>query len=172
MRSHAPLQLGSFQWPTAFASRIVAEYLRGRGRGFCFLQRNWQGGLLVARCVELKGGGKRPTGENSPVKISAREFGELSKVHHSTVTAYLNAWNRAASDGVVPDDEASLGLIPATGFLKGSSDATRNEHEVSERRRGAGVRQDRCACPGGFREANKKANRADQGGGCWIEFLA
>ena len=73
------------------------------------LQRNWEGGLLVARSVELrKGQGERTDlGEISPRlgKVSARQYAEWAKVDHKTVLAYLRAWDAAAEDGLVPAAE-------------------------------------------------------------------
>jgi hypothetical protein len=68
------------------------------------LARNWEGGLLVARSAERQK--NRFSGEISPLgKLSLREFAERAEVDHKTVARYLDAWNAAADDGLVPSAE-------------------------------------------------------------------
>lgn len=73
----------------------------------------WRLGLLVARSVDKRvGQGQRTDlgvhGVGS--KISARAFAEMAKsISINTVKKYLDAWNAAADDGLVP---ASSELAP------------------------------------------------------------
>lgn len=96
--SALPLRESAMTQPAAVQAHADAEAF---GKVF---QRNWEGGLLVARSVELGTPGRPPkNGENSPFsKVSARAFAEWAGVHHSTVTAYLKNWEKAAACGVVP----------------------------------------------------------------------
>lgn len=73
-------------------------------------QGGWRLGLLVARNVEKGIGASAgsnqyavrsvPTGTDQ--KVSAREFAELSGVGKNRVLRYLEAWNLAAEQGIVP----------------------------------------------------------------------
>ena len=67
------------------------------------LAQNWDAGLLVARSAAPGTTAHRVMARNShDEKLSFREFGERAGCHHSTVSRYLDAWDRAASDGLVP----------------------------------------------------------------------
>jgi N6-adenosine-specific RNA methylase IME4 len=70
------------------------------------LQKNWEGGLLVARSAERRQERVSPlVAENPQQKLSVLAFAEKAKVDRATVTKYLVAWDRAAADGLVPPAE-------------------------------------------------------------------
>jgi hypothetical protein len=66
--------------------------------------RNWEGALLVARSAERAEQGRRSDlAQIAPgQKLSLRRFAELAGCSRKTAAAYLDAWDRAAADGVVP----------------------------------------------------------------------
>lgn len=66
------------------------------------LQRNWEGGLLVARSAANDGRGRPSDIRKNPNKVPLTRFAEWASVDDKTVARYLNAWNLAASDGLVP----------------------------------------------------------------------
>lgn len=68
----------------------------------------WRLGLLVARNVE-KGSGdgindryREGVSRETPSKVSAREFAEQAGTTAARVLRHLEAWDRAAADGIVP----------------------------------------------------------------------
>ena len=71
-------------------------------------QGGWRLALLVARNVKRgTGAGERtdlqPRGNRPKVgKVSAREFSEWAQTDHKRVLRYLDAWDKAAKDGIVP----------------------------------------------------------------------
>lgn len=73
-------------------------------------QGGWRLGLLVARNVERGKGGPR-TVATTTVKVTAREFAEMSDTSADRVLRHLDAWNRAADTGHVP---------PSTDLTPGS----------------------------------------------------
>lgn len=69
-------------------------------------QGGWRMGLLVARCVEKgKGTGRPPKGvkTSSIEKVSAVAFSKSAGTSDDRVLRHLDAWNKAAEAGVVPD---------------------------------------------------------------------
>ena len=79
-------------------------------------QGGWRLGLLVARNVEIgNGSGERtdiePRNNRTEVKVSGNEFARLSGVSRPKVLRYLEAWGRAAEQGIVP---AADTLTPGT----------------------------------------------------------
>lgn len=69
-------------------------------------QGGWRLGLLVARNVEKgKGQGSRtdlPTTVEKLAKVSCVEFAQIAGCSDKKVARHLDAWNRAAADGLVP----------------------------------------------------------------------
>jgi len=66
--------------------------------------RNWEGALLVARSAERAEQGRRSDlAQNAPGrKLSLRRFADEAGCSRKTAAGYLDAWNRAAADGLVP----------------------------------------------------------------------
>lgn len=69
------------------------------------LQRNWEGGLLVARSTERAQGQRTDLLQNAGSKISVETFARQAKVDPRTVKSYLDAWSAAVDDGLVPAAE-------------------------------------------------------------------
>ncbi|MGW8698306.1 hypothetical protein ACWGOK_15500 [Streptomyces eurythermus] len=72
----------------------------------------WLFGLMVARSVQPgsgNGGGDAQSAQQNASKVSAKKFAEMAGTSAPRVMRFYRAWERAASDGVVPDFEE---LIP------------------------------------------------------------
>ncbi|WJV51738.1 hypothetical protein [Streptomyces flavofungini] len=87
----------------------------------------WARALLIARRVEPgEGDGVRTEyqsrrfGRTAFRRVSAREFARRSKSSHKRIMAILQAWERAAADGVVPPAEE---LSPDTAVELPDADA-------------------------------------------------
>lgn len=79
-------------------------------------QGGWRLGLLVARSAEKQEGGRNDryalNAPDAETKVSLTKFADLSGTSVPRVSRYLDAWNRAAADGVdgiKPSDELNPG---------------------------------------------------------------
>lgn len=81
-------------------AKFVGAFIRGG---------SWEVGLRVARNVTVDAGRGGRNGENSPNRVSLRDFARDAGVDHNTIAKYLAAWEWCAKDGWVP---RSVDLAP------------------------------------------------------------
>jgi hypothetical protein len=67
------------------------------------LGEGWPFAILVACSVEKGAGQGTPPVNRPEAKVSATAFAEVAGTSHKRVLRYLEAWERAVADGVVPD---------------------------------------------------------------------
>src|SRR5262245_40515597 len=94
--------------PVGFSSRLKGDEMNlieldAREFGLHLGQGGWRLGLLVARNVENNGRGRPKKNDRSfSEKATAAEFAKLAATSRPRVLRFLEAWERAAEDGVVP----------------------------------------------------------------------
>ena len=91
--------------------------------------RNWYAALLVASCAERAQGRRTDlAGNPRSGKLALTEFAELADCDRGTLAKYLDAWECAAADGLVPP---AATLEPGAGVDLSQLDARAWEHYSS-----------------------------------------
>lgn len=110
----------------------------------------WALGLAVAACVDVGADNGRPPANrrdrDGSVKVSAKEFGRRAGTSADRVLRYVDAWGRAAAEGVVPpadtltpDQWHDAALLPDamawSDFYTAAAGAGRNVSDPAARER-------------------------------------